>query len=146
MKKIILSIGIIVSFLLTGCTYKTATISYKKYNTYTQNLGGNVAYKEIAPIDACASGFIWDDCSKITSRVLQRLQEKSQTLGGNGVIKVQWFLDNQTVLMPTCKEEWGWFAIYILPGFGPWVQKACAEGIAVKFLDKKNFSNKRTLY
>ncbi|GAB6045392.1 hypothetical protein JCM11957_09900 [Caminibacter profundus] len=138
MKKSIISTLIAGSFLITGCTYKTATIKYNDYNAYSQNLGGNRNYKEIAPIRACASGFVWEDCVSIASNTLETLNEKSKALGGNGVIKVKWVHNDQYVITPTCVTQWGWFALYILPGFGPWVQRACAEGIAVKFIDQNN--------
>ena len=138
MKKILLKsliIGI-TGLVLTGCTYKTATISYNPYNAYAEPQGGNVKYKEIAPVHACASGFVWSNCAEITQEVLQRLQEQAKTLGGNGVINIKWSYKNSFVLTPTCEVQWGWFALYILPGLGPWVQRACAEGVAVKFLDR----------
>ena len=110
-------------FALTGCTYKTATIKYSKYKIYSQNLGGNVKYKEIAPIKACSSSFIWTDCAEIAEDTLKKLQEKAKTLGGDGVIDVKWYVDDGKVLTPTCQEQWGWFALYILPGLGLGLKK-----------------------
>jgi len=123
--------------LFSGCTYKNVALDYKHYNAYSNYIGGNRHYREITPIRACASGFIWDDCKEITSEALKKLRQKGQIVGGDGVIDVKWERDEEKVLMPTCRKEWGWFALYILPGFGPWTQKACVEGVAVKFVDKK---------
>ena len=138
MKKILLKslmIGI-TGLAITGCTYKNATISYKPYNAYAEPQGGNMKYQEIGPVHACSYGFVWDDCAKLAQNTLQRLQEQAKVLGGNGVINVKWSYNDSFTLTPTCKQENGWFALYIIGGLGPWVQRACAEGVAVKFSDK----------
>jgi len=131
----------VTGLMLVGCTYKNATISYKPYNAFSETEGGNLKYKEIAPISACSSGFVWDNCAKLTQQTLQKLQEQAKVLGGNGIINVKWSYRGNFVLTPTCKEQYGWFLAYILPGFGPWVQRSCAEGVAVKFLDKNISKN-----
>ena len=133
--KSILFGSIVSVFIFSGCTYKNATIDYRKYNAYSQNLGGNVKYKEIAPITATSSSFFWTDCSEITTNVLRELQSKAKALGGNGVIDVKWSTDNGWSLTPTCETQWGWAVAYIIPVFGPWVQRAHAEGVAVKFIN-----------
>ena len=134
MKKLFFLISLLI---LTGCTYKTATVKYSDYNVYSQNLGGNKEYEEIGPVKVCVSGFIWTDCAQLVDKALVALNEKAKVLGGDGVIKVSWYTDDGKVLTPTCEEQWGWFALYILPGLGPWTKKACVEGVAVKFVDKK---------
>ena len=134
MKKV-LGILFFFAILFTGCTYKTAVIKYNKFNAYSQNLGGNIQYKEIAPVKSCASDFIWKDCSEVSEEALKRLQEQAKVLGGNGLVNVTWYSDESNVLTPTCKIQWGWFLLYILPGLGPWVQSACVQGVAVKFID-----------
>jgi hypothetical protein len=138
MKKLTFLVGIsfCVGVLFSGCTYKNTTLDYKHYNAYTNFSGGNRHYREISPVSACASGFIWEDCKEIASEALKKLRQKAQVLGGDGVIDVKWEGEDGKVLMPTCREEWGWFAL-ILPGLGPWTKKACVEGVAVEFVDKK---------
>ncbi len=138
MKKILLkslAIGI-AGLALTGCTYKTATMSYKPYNAFSQSEGGNLKYKEIAPIRACSSDFVWVSCVHTTKKTLRLLQDEAKIMGGNGVVDVKWEFGDKYATVPICQDQWGWFALYILPGFGPWVQKACAQGVAVKFLDR----------
>ncbi|AZV46623.1 hypothetical protein C3L23_04835 [Nautilia sp. PV-1] len=133
-KNIIMG-SIVGLFLFTGCTYKNAELNYKQYHAYTLSEGGNLKYKEIGPIYASASGFAWDDCSDIASKVLKRLESKAKALGGDDVINIKWYGEHSLYTIPTCKCGCGWFALYIIGGLGPWVQTAKAEGVAIKFLD-----------
>ena len=136
MKKLLVVASVGIAVLFSGCTYKHATINYKPYNAYSESEGGNIKYKEVGPVHACSSGFVWDDCGVLAQQTLRKMQEQAKILGGDAVVGVKWYYKDFFVLTPTCEERLGWFALYILPGFGPWVQNACAEGSAVKILDK----------
>jgi len=120
------------SALLTSCGYKTGFVDYKRNNMYSESEAGNIQYEEIGPVRGSASGFAWDSCDKTASDAAKAIYERGIVLGGNALMSVSWYGENGLVKSPTCKVGYGWFALYIIGGLGPWVQSAEAEGSVIK--------------
>jgi len=136
-KNLLISCLLGGAILFSGCTYKNAEVNYKQYHAYSATEAGNFKYKEIGPIYASVSGFAWDECAELTSKVLRDLESKAKALGGDAIIDVKWYGENGLYTIPTCRCGCGWFALDIIGGLGPWVQTAKAEAIAIKFIKDK---------
>lgn len=89
-------------------------------------------YEELMPITESVSGFVWDSCDKVASDVAGVMFDRAKAVGGNALMNVTWFAENGPVTTPTCKTGYGWFALYIIGGLGPWVKSASAEASIIK--------------
>ena len=127
MNKLVLAISVGTVLFFSGCSLKdtTPTVNYKAYDAYYQIESDNMKYKEITPIHACSSGFIWKSCSSLTKKTLKKLQKNAKIVGGNGVVDVKWDYDELSDgAIPTCDTEFGLRLV------------SCASGMAVKIENK----------
>lgn len=127
---------------IVGCTYGTGSVQYRKYNMYTSANAGNMKYEEVMTISESARGFVWDSCDVVASKTASVMYDRAIASGGNALIDVKWFAENGVTRTATCKTAYGFFALYIVGGLGPWVKSAQAEAIVVKLNNKelKNLS------
>lgn len=130
----ILTLSIIVS--IVGCTYGTGSVQYRKYNMYTSTNAGNMKYEEVMTISESARGFVWDSCDVVASKTAGVMYDRAIAAGGNALIDVKWFAESGVTRAPTCKTAYGFFALYIVGGLGPWVKSAQAEAVVAKLSQK----------
>jgi len=135
MKKYPLSLVafvVITTVFLSSCSVSKGIVEYRKFNMYTAANAGNMKYEELIPITESASGFVWDSCDKVASDVATIMFDRAKAAGGNALMNVKWFAENGSVTTPTCKTGYGWFALFIAGGLGPWVKSASAEASIIK--------------
>lgn len=121
MRKMI-SLIVVMSFFMTSCAVRPVNNIAFKDRPLFATIPQTKDYVELGRVTAPINGFIWESCESLADDGLNLLIQHSKNMGGNTVIGVQ---------ISECQTQYGWFALYILPGLGPWVRGVKVEGIAV---------------
>ncbi|MBU3915118.1 hypothetical protein KKA14_06235 [bacterium] len=132
-NKIIKAFSFLFTLSLIGCSHSEVIFNYSKFNMYSASSAGNLKYKEISPISEEANGFVWDSPEKVVLTVASNLFSKAKSSGGNGLMNVEWFYEDEMPYtnMPTCRTAWGWFALGGVGGLVPWLRYSRAKGVII---------------
>lgn len=121
MKKLIFILSI--ALFLNGCATKPiSNISFKERPLYATS-PQTKDYVELGKVSIRQTGFIWESCENLADEGLDSILNKSKNMNGNAIINVR---------ISDCTTAYGWFALYIIPGLGPWVKSVDIDGIAIK--------------
>lgn len=121
---------IAVAALLTSCSHKTVVLNYQDLSVSDKNEMAS-SQKDLGEVVGKYSGHAWDSCEEVTKSAAQKMLANARARGANAVVSLEWKKKDFYVKTPTCKKSYGWFALYILGGLGPWVTSAEVKGRAV---------------
>lgn len=123
-------------FSLVGCsTTSINKLNYNQSGFYSGSEGGNKKFKEIGPIVETVSGFSWDSCEKLVDQAMENTKKNIKAEGGDAIINVRWSKGDFQTAVPTCRNSYGWWALYIVGGLGPWVKSVELTGTIVKNIE-----------
>lgn len=117
-------IALLLAVTLVACSHHPiSNVNYAKYNAHTTSRSISSTFTDIGRISTDNSDFIFKSCEKIAEDTLAELINKARAMGGNAVTNLEWTTHHDLkTLTPTCEIGWGWFAIYVVGGLGPWVK------------------------
>ncbi len=123
---------ILTSLTLSACTTSHGFVNYETSGIYSSENAGNRKFKDVGPVSVNVRTFAWESCDKLAGRAVSELLDVAKTRGGTTVYNIKFDTGDNLVTSPTCSTGWGWFALYIVGGLGPWVQTISVEGVAAK--------------
>lgn len=126
---------IMIAALLTSCSHKTVSLNYQELSVSGKDQM-TPSQKDLGEVIGKYSGHAWDSCEEVTKSAAQKMLANARARGANAVVSLEWKKKDFYVKTPTCKKSYGWFALYILGGLGPWVTSAEVKGRAV-IVDKQ---------
>jgi len=132
---------ILIASLLVSCSHKSVTLNYRDLSV-TDKAVMTESQQDLGLVEGSYSGHAWDSCEEISKSAVQKLMANARKLGANAVTSLEWQKKDFYVKSPTCKKSYGWFALYILGGLGPWVTSAKVKGRAV-LVDKTQTNIKK---
>lgn len=118
------------SLIGVSCTTSKGFVPYDQIGVYASALPGGGKYKDIGPISADSSSFVWDSCDKVATEAVRELLDVAKTRGAATVYNITFDSKSGAVTTPTCLTRWGWFVLWIAPGLGPWMLHTGVNGIA----------------
>lgn len=124
---------VLVAVVSTGCitTKSEGFVNYKAVGDVYGTKPQAVDYEEVGMMKASTSSFFWTSCDNVCKEAVLELKDQSKDRGGDSLIDVTYSYGSTQSKTPTCSTHWSWAYLYILPVFGPWVQKCNVEGVAV---------------
>jgi hypothetical protein len=125
-----LFIAAILSSGLLACSTHKGFVDYKELSVYSSENLGNHKFTDVGPVSGDATSWVWASCDTVATMAVKDLLDIAKTRGANTVYKITFEGNSGRVTTPTCFKRWGWFAMYVVGGLGPWMTISSAEGIA----------------
>jgi hypothetical protein len=135
-EKMRVSLSLILALVLfASCATERGFVDFKKEGVYASEAAGNKKFEDIGPLSADVSGFAWDSCDKLATEAVRSLVDLAKARGANTVYGIKFDSKDGITTTPTCTKGYGWFALYIVGGLGPWVARSSANGVAAKLAE-----------
>ena len=135
--KALMATTLALGLLSLGCTAHNGFVDYKQMGVYASDNAGNAKFKDVGPVAADESSWVWTSCDTVATDAVRRMLDIAKVRGATTVYKITFESDSGRVTTPTCYKRWGWFFAYVVGGLGPWMTHSAVEGIAASMEGEK---------
>jgi hypothetical protein len=118
---------------LTSCTTSTGFVNYDELGVYASGTSGNQKFKDVGPIIAGKSSWLFAQCSTLAATAVKNLLDTAKAQGANTVYDIKFFGKGEKTQIPTCIRRVG-AALFIIPAIFPILAVSKATGIAAKIV------------
>ena len=134
MKKLLnLTVVAVISFGLSGCSYKKGSTKVDKKFFKTHKDVKEKKYEELGGVSLVEDGWLFSSCNTMGADSIKKLELKAKSLGADAVVNVKWQGESgiQTDY-PQCHTGWGWVLLW--PAwFIPGTSNATISGTMIKY-------------
>lgn len=141
MKIKTLALTTTIAAIVTACSTHKGFVDYKELGVFSSDNAGNQKFTDVGPISTDASSWVWSSCDVVATNAVRELLDIAKVRGANTVYKITFDSENGRVTTPTCYKRWGWFALYVVGGLGPWMTHTAVEGIAANIANPDKHAN-----